>query len=86
MLLRAILRRRKALMAGLFLLSLAIGLMEGLFILIAKSAVTGSQWRTGSIPLLILAVVVTLRSLGQIAAARLELRGVFAWLAERRAR
>ncbi|MDB5049869.1 MAG: cydD [Fibrobacteres bacterium] len=85
MLLRAFSARRKPLLAGLFALSLIIGTLEGLFILIAKSAVTGAQWRTWSIPLLALALIVTVRTLAQILSTRLELRALFAWLGERRA-
>jgi hypothetical protein len=85
MLLRAFSARRKPLLAGLFALSLIIGTLEGLFILIAKSAVTGAQWRTWSIPLLALALIVTVRTLAQILSTRLEFRALFAWLGERRA-
>lgn len=80
MLLRAFSAQRKTLLPILFLASLVIGTLEGLFILIAKSAVTGARWQTWSIPLLALAVIVTLRTIAQIAAMRLELRGVFGWL------
>jgi ABC-type multidrug transport system fused ATPase/permease subunit len=86
MLLRAFAHRRKPLLLSLFAASLVIGALEGLFILIAKSAVTGARWQTWSIPLLGLALIVTLRTLAQIAATRLELRGVFAWLESLRVR
>jgi zinc/manganese transport system ATP-binding protein len=85
MLLRAFSVHRKPLLWTLFALSLIIGMLEGLFILIAKSAVTGAQWKTWSIPLLALALIVTLRTLAQILSTRLELRALFAWLGEQRA-
>jgi ABC-type multidrug transport system fused ATPase/permease subunit len=85
-LLRAFSAQRKSRLFLLFLISVAVGLLEGLFILVAKSAVTGARWQTWSIPLLGLAVIVTLRTLAQIAATRLELDGVFAWLAAQRSR
>jgi ABC-type multidrug transport system fused ATPase/permease subunit len=84
MLLRAFSANRKSLLFGLFCLSLVIGSLEGLFILIAKSAVTGAQWRTWSIPLFALAAIVTMRTLAQILSTRIELRGMFGWLRERR--
>jgi ABC-type multidrug transport system fused ATPase/permease subunit len=80
MLLRVFSANRKSLLLLLFAASLAIGTLEGLFILIAKSAVTGAHWQTWSIPLLGLALIVTARTLAQIAAARLELGGVSVWL------
>jgi ABC-type multidrug transport system fused ATPase/permease subunit len=86
MLLRAFASRGKPLLAFLFLLSLLIGAMEGLFILIAKSAVTGARWGTWSIPLILLSAIVTLRTLAQILSARIELRGLFAWVESQRSR
>ncbi len=86
MLLRTFSRKRKSLLLLLFAASLVIGALEGLFILVAKSAVTGARWQTWSIPLLGLAVIVTLRTLAQIAATRLEMRSVFAWLESLRGR
>ena len=86
MLLRAFSAGRKPLLLLLFTLSLVLGTLEGLFILIAKSAVTGARWQTWSIPLLVLSAIVTLRTLAQILSARLELRGLFAWLEEQRGR
>ncbi|MEO6095542.1 MAG: ATP-binding cassette domain-containing protein [Fibrobacteria bacterium] len=70
----------------LFLVSMAVGLLEGLFIFVAKSALSGAQWHSWSLPLLGLAGIVTLRTLAQIAATRLEMDGVFAWLAAQRSR
>ncbi|MDQ2999915.1 MAG: ABC transporter ATP-binding protein/permease [Fibrobacterota bacterium] len=84
MLLRAFATNRKPLLLALFGLSLMIGIFEGSFILIAKSAVTGAGWQTWSIPLLALAAIVTLRTLTQFLSTRLELRGMFGWLHERR--
>lgn len=84
MLLRAFARRRKTLLPLLFLMALGVGILEAAFILIAKAALLGgdgSRWR---ISLLLLAGFVTARSLLLIAAARLEARGISAWLAERR--
>jgi ABC-type multidrug transport system fused ATPase/permease subunit len=80
MLLRVFSANRKSLLLLLFAASLAIGILEGLFILIAKSAVSGSRWQTWGIPLIGLALIVTARTLAQIAAARLELGGVSVWL------
>lgn len=80
MLLRVFSANRKSLLLLLFAASLAIGILEGLFILIAKSAVSGARWQTWTIPLLGLALIVTARTLAQIAVARLELGGVSAWL------
>lgn len=80
MLLRVFSANRKSLLLLLFAFSLAIGILEGLFILVAKSAVTGAKWQTWSIPLLALALIVTARTVAQIAAARLELGGVSVWL------
>lgn len=80
MLLRAFSANRKSLPLLLLAASLAIGILEGLFILIAKSAVSGARWQTWTIPLLGLALIVTARTLAQIAAARLELGGVSAWV------
>jgi ATP-binding cassette subfamily C protein CydD len=86
MLLRAFAIRGKPLLAFLFLLSLSVGAMEGLFILIAKSAVTGARWGTWSVPLILLSAIVTLRTLAQILSARIELRGLFAWVEAQRSR
>lgn len=84
MLLKAFASRRKSLLGGLLLMSLGVGACEALFVLVAKSALTGTQWQTWSVPLLILAGIVTARSLAQVTSAQLELAGARAWLAARR--
>lgn len=86
MLLRDFASGRKTLLGGLLLLSLGVGACEALFVLVAKSALAGAQWRTWSVPLLILAAIVTARSLGLIASARLELDAARGWIAARRTR
>jgi len=83
--LRAFARRRKAILLVLFLTAWGAGLLEGLFVWIAKMAVANELGRAWGLPLAILAAIVTARSLLLIFAARLETRAVFAWLAERRA-
>src|SRR2546423_9719879 len=83
--LRAFARRRKAILLVLFLTAWGAGLLEGLFVWIAKMAVTNELGGAWGWPLAILAAIVTARSLLLIFAARLEARAVFAWLAERRA-
>lgn len=85
-LLRAFSAKRRYRIFLLFLASVVVGLLEGLFVLLAKSIVTGSRWQTWSLPLLGLAVIVTLRTLAQIGATRLEMDAVFGWLAAQRGR
>ena len=86
MLLRDFASGRKPLLGGLLLLSLGVGTCEALFVLVAKSALAGAQWRTWSLPLLILSAIVTARSLGLIASARLELDAARGWIASKRTR
>jgi ABC-type multidrug transport system fused ATPase/permease subunit len=83
--LRAFARRRKAILAVLFFMSLGAGLLEALFVWIAKTAVLNASGHAWGLPLAILAAIVTARSLILIFAARLEAQAVFGWLAERRA-
>src|SRR5690606_26841265 len=54
------------------------------FVLIVKSGLEGSFRRTWEVPLFLVSAVVTLRTLAQIAAARMEARGLSAWMGETR--
>jgi ABC-type multidrug transport system fused ATPase/permease subunit len=85
MLLRAFARRRPGFLALLCLCAAGVGLLEGAFVLTAKSIATGSFGKAWLAPLAILAAIVTARSLVAMLTAGLEARGAHAWLAERRA-
>ena len=70
---------------GFSVTALGIGVLEGIFVIAAKAAISGVLGSALLLPVSVLAAVATARSLLQVAGARMEARGVHAWLAERRA-
>lgn len=84
MLLRAFARRRLPHLSVLLLLAAGTGLLEGAFVLIAKTAVAGASVLPWGGALGVLTAVVTARSGLQLLSARLEGDAVHAWLAGRR--